>query len=153
MSSEPSHLDPRTSHLLRVVLAVAVLVMGFGPALVAQQTPTFRASVKLIDIDVIATDKDGKFIRDLTRDDFEILEDGKVQDLQTFSFVDVPAEAVAPAPAPSVPLPEPDTVRVTRSSGVPRLAHSLAPVLAIIVFSNVNVFCDPTQVPEQRFLV
>jgi VWFA-related protein len=97
-----------------------VLAMGTRPAVNAQgasstggtstqPTPTFRASVKLIDIDVIATDKDGKFIRDLTRDDFEILEDGKVQDLQTFSFVDVPAEAVAPAPA-SFPLPEPDTV-------------------------------------------
>ena len=43
----------------------------------AQNAPTFRASVRFIEVDVFVTDRDGRFVRGLTQNDFEIVEDGK----------------------------------------------------------------------------
>ena len=57
-----------------------------------QDTPTFRSGVQLIDVDVVVTDKDGMPVRNLTRDDFEIIEDGKVQEVRTFTEIDLPVE-------------------------------------------------------------
>jgi VWFA-related protein len=100
---------PRPRAFAVVLLAMSAIGIG-----VTAQTPTFRSGVKLIDIDVYVTDKDGQFVKDLTRDDFEVIEDGKPQDLQTLTFVDLPI-AAAPA-APVAKGPEPDVVT---NSGTP----------------------------------
>ena len=50
--------------------------------------PTFRTATKLIDIDVFVTDGSGQFVKSLKRDDFEIIEDGKHQEPDTFAFID-----------------------------------------------------------------
>ena len=42
---------------------------------------TFRVEVNYVEIDAIVTDAQGNFVRDLTKDDFQVLEDGKPQDL------------------------------------------------------------------------
>jgi VWFA-related protein len=61
-------------------------------AAVAQvQEPVFRAATQLIEIDAHVTDKDGRFIAGLSRDDFNVLEDGTRQQIQLFSFVTIPA--------------------------------------------------------------
>ena len=51
-----------------------------SPPSTAAQTPAFRSAVKLIDIDVLVTDKDGHFVKDLTKvlnipvlDDLEVV--------------------------------------------------------------------------------
>jgi VWFA-related protein len=77
---------------------------------------TFRSGVDLIDVDVFVTDKDGRVVRDLTQDDFEIVEDGKPQAIRTFSFVDLPFARSAPSPADEAGAPEPD---VTTNTTVP----------------------------------
>jgi VWFA-related protein len=101
---------------LLAVSALALWTVGVSltaqtptPAATTQgPTPTFRAGVKLVDLDVYVTDKDGHFVKDLTREDFEIREDGKPQDLQAFTFVDLPVETrVTTQPASG---PEPDVV-------------------------------------------
>src|SRR5262245_42534768 len=56
------------------------------------QTPTFRLQVEYVEADVRVTDSKGNFVRDLTKDDFQILEDGKPQPVAAFSLVDVPIE-------------------------------------------------------------
>jgi VWFA-related protein len=61
------------------VLAAAVA----GAGLAAQQR--FKASVDLVQFSVILTDKEGSPITGLTRDDFEILEEGKPQAISYFS--------------------------------------------------------------------
>jgi VWFA-related protein len=115
-----------------MVLAALILVMVLRPsvggqggqapapssgAAAPQQPLTFRSSVKLFDVDVLVTDRDGHFIRDLTRDDFEILEDGKRQEVAAFSFVDLPIETAVAAPITKTPTPEPDVVSNATSSG------------------------------------
>jgi len=57
-----------------------------GPAV------TFQLEVDYVDVDVVVTDQQGNFVRDLTRDDFTVLEDGKPVELDTFSVVEIPVQ-------------------------------------------------------------
>ena len=68
-----------------------------APVLKAQapQTPpsvTFSVEVNYVDVDVVVTDGKGNFVPGLTRDDFEVFEDGKPQKVDTFAYVEIPIE-------------------------------------------------------------
>src|SRR5687768_5961165 len=70
----------------------ATAVTSLPPGRVAAehgQQPTFRAATQLIEIDVRVTDRDGRFITGLSRDDFIVLEDGKPQKITQLSFVNL----------------------------------------------------------------
>lgn len=56
------------------------------------QRPTFRVDINFVEVDAVVTDAQGQFVRGLAQQDFEILEDGKPQRIETFSLVDVPVE-------------------------------------------------------------
>lgn len=55
-----------------------------------------RLATELVQIDVVVTDKAGKLVSDLKRDDFELLEDGKRQTVSYFSVGTASRTAVAP---------------------------------------------------------
>lgn len=77
---------------LLFVFAIAALQ---SPVLRAQaQSPgvTFQVEVNYVDVDVVVTDEQGRFVTGLTRDDFTVFEDGKPQKIETFSLVDIPVE-------------------------------------------------------------
>ena len=58
-----------------------------------QQPPiTFKVEVNYVEIDALVTDSNGKFVRGLTRDDFEVIEQSKPQTISVFSLVDIPVE-------------------------------------------------------------
>ena len=61
-------------------LALAMLAVSGGAA----QKSALQPSVDLVDIDVVVTDHSGQHVSGLTREDFEIKEDGKVVDIKTF---------------------------------------------------------------------
>src|SRR5258708_801018 len=61
-----------------------------------QPPVTFKVEVNYVEIDANVTDAQGNFVRSLTRDDFQILEDGKPQTLTAFSMVDIPIVRVDP---------------------------------------------------------
>ena len=50
-------------------------------------TPTFRTAVDLVSSDVIVRNKRGQFQADLSKDDFELYEDGVKQELNSFVLV------------------------------------------------------------------
>ena len=56
------------------------------------QGPTFRVRVDYVEVDVVVTDRAGNLVRDLKKEDFQVLEDGKPQSISTFSLVDIPIE-------------------------------------------------------------
>jgi len=58
----------------------------------AQQTPTFKAQVEFVEVDALVTDQQGQFVRNLSKEDFLVFEDGKRQTISTFSLVDIPIE-------------------------------------------------------------
>jgi VWFA-related protein len=53
---------------------------------------TFKAEVNYVEVDAFVTDQQGRFVGDLRRDDFRVLEDGKPQSLATFAVLNVPVE-------------------------------------------------------------
>ncbi len=57
--------------------------------------PTFRAGVNLVRVDVIVADDSGNPVTDLTKEDFEIVEDGRQQTIDLFRHIRI--ENVAPA--------------------------------------------------------
>jgi VWFA-related protein len=60
----------------------------------ASGQPVFRTGINFVRVDVIATDKQGNLVADLTQNDFEILEDSRPQTVETFRFIKV--DSVAP---------------------------------------------------------
>src|SRR5436305_404510 len=76
---------------LLVFLASTVLTAGQNPA-PAAQPPTFKVQVDYVEVDAVVTDRQGNLVRDLKKEDFQVLEDGKAQSITTFSFVDIPVE-------------------------------------------------------------
>ena len=67
-----------------------------GPPQAAPQGPqppvTFKVEVNYVELDASVTDAQGNFVRNLTRDDFQVVEDGAPQTLTAFSMVDIPIE-------------------------------------------------------------
>src|SRR5438552_2048214 len=56
-------------------------------AAAAQDTPTFSVQVALVTTDVLVRDREDHFVPDLTKNDFEIYEDGVKQDVTTMTLV------------------------------------------------------------------
>lgn len=84
-----------------VALALAGSIAVAGQTQSPPQTPTFRTEVEYVEVDALVTDGQGNFVRDLTVDDFEVLEDGRPQKVVNFSLVDIPMERLeAPAGSP-----------------------------------------------------
>jgi VWFA-related protein len=94
-------LRPHSSHqtlrrlqpigaLLSMMLRVRVAGIGCAFAMMAgvlplkAQTATITVNTRLVVLDVSATDKDGKPVSGLTRDDFQIFEDDKLQPMKSF---------------------------------------------------------------------
>jgi VWFA-related protein len=84
---------------LLVLLAGTALTAGQAPAPpaqpqppTAQQPPTFKVRVDYVEVDAVVTDRQGRIVRDLKKEDFQVLEDGKAQAITNFSMVDIPVE-------------------------------------------------------------
>jgi len=75
-----------------VLLAGATLSAGQTQQPPAPQPPTFKVEVDYVEVDALVTDERGTFVRDLKKEDFQILEDGKPQTITTFSIIDIPTE-------------------------------------------------------------
>src|ERR1700674_2882336 len=81
--------------VLVAFLAGTALTAGQTPPSALPQTPTFKVQVDYVDVDVLVTDGQGRFVHDLTRDDFQVFEDGNRQTIANFSVVDIPTERAA----------------------------------------------------------
>ena len=85
---------------LTVLLTSAALTAGQAPAPAqpppapppAQQQPTFKVRVDYVEVDAVVTDRQGRIVRDLKKEDFQVLEDGKSQAITNFTMVDIPVE-------------------------------------------------------------
>jgi VWFA-related protein len=82
-------------HVLAFAVAgLSTAVSAQTPQLPAQGAPavTFQAEVNYVDVDTIVTDALGNFVGGLSKDDFEVREDGKPQTIDMFAMVDIPLE-------------------------------------------------------------
>src|SRR5262245_40643210 len=101
---------PRFQRTINFIL-VGVLIIGIPGARFAQQASTskpqdpapqsqpaspqgkdvVRITTQLVQVDAVVTDKKGKHVEDLAEGDFELLVDGKKQQLTHFSHISLPA--------------------------------------------------------------
>ena len=58
---------------------------ALGMAGVAQEPPTLRVTTHLVQINLVAHDKKGQPVADLTRDDFVLVDQGQPQKISIFS--------------------------------------------------------------------
>ena len=73
------------------LLLLLVLVAGASPAEEQRpEVPRFRSGVDLVKVTATVRDAEGRLVGDLTRDDFEILEDGRPQRITQFDRGRVP---------------------------------------------------------------
>ena len=78
----------------RNLLALALFVSGSQYLWAEQQTPpTFRAGVKVVPVYASVTDRNGRFVLDLTKNQFEITDDGRPVAIAQFSNQFVPITA------------------------------------------------------------
>jgi len=71
--------------------ACAALVVASLAAFQTQQPPpVFRGGTELVHLDVSVVDRSRQPVRELTKDDFTLFEDGKPQTLEAFAAVDLP---------------------------------------------------------------
>src|ERR1041385_3912239 len=73
-------------------VVVAAVMLGGVVASAQPQQPTFRVQVDYVEVDAVVTDRNGNVVRDLKKEDFQVLEDGKAQTINTFTFVNIPVE-------------------------------------------------------------
>jgi VWFA-related protein len=116
----------------------SLAVLCAGGVLVAAQTPapppdpsgqpTFRSGVTLVTTDVIPRDDGGRFISDLTKDEFVVTEDGQPQTLE--SFVLVHGGRVFNQLQPAAPPPSPEGIVLPP----PRRAPDMGSGRVLLVF-------------------
>ena len=86
----------------------------------APDEPLIQITVGVVQVDAVVTDKKGNPVRDLTADDFRILQDGEARQITSFLWVDTSSDPSG-APLRSGPgprAPEPDRARIRRSIAV-----------------------------------
>ncbi len=114
------------------IVAMAGVLLVTVPS--AQQAPapsiTFQVEVNYVDIDAVVTDERGNFVPGLSKEDFELLEDGKPQAISTFSLVDIPMPAAGVARSAAFAPAVPDV----RSNAQP-----ISGRLYVIVLDDLNV--------------
>ena len=55
---------------------------------------TFKVEVNYVEVDAVVVDQSGTFVRSLTKDDFQVFEDGARQTVSAFGLVDIPVCAL-----------------------------------------------------------
>jgi len=83
--------------MLRRTVVVALLACAagtFGVSAEPQQQSTFRASSELVRVFATVLDKDGRLVTNLTKDQFEIRDDGKPQPLAAFDNTPQPIKLI-----------------------------------------------------------
>ncbi len=97
--------------LCAFVVALTTVEARQGATAVQNPVATFRGGVNLVEVHAVVTDERGAFVDNLSKDDFEVYEAGKLQQPTVFQLVNVAVAPVRTTPAASTRV-EPD-VRAT----------------------------------------
>jgi VWFA-related protein len=69
---------------MRIVPRFLLVLLSLSLFLPAQDTPSFHVDVKEVTVPVTVRDKHGKLVQTLSKDDFELQQDGKTQTISNF---------------------------------------------------------------------
>jgi VWFA-related protein len=94
---------PRVCVVLLLLASLVQIGSAQEPAVPPQDQaaqPTFKAGINFVRVDVIVTDRKDTPVTNLTKDDFEVIEDGKVQPIEQFRLIKVDGAAKPGDPPP-----------------------------------------------------
>jgi VWFA-related protein len=83
------------------LVPVAIALFASSIVVAGHQTgrpPVFRAEANYTEIYAMVADRQGQFVPNLTADDFEIKEEGRVHPIELFSYVELPMAGSAARP-------------------------------------------------------
>lgn len=137
---KPSRSAAPVYTALLVAMTFAMAGLGGGSFASDQQPaqPTFRTSTNLVVIDAVVTDDRGRHVRDLTAEDFEVVQSGRRMEVRQSVYVETGpagsevAAAPATSPAPIAPVPPAVQVRRTPAIGDAKVAPD-ARIIAVVV--------------------
>lgn len=116
--------------MARIPAALALLALELAAIAVSAQDPpqppSISVSTRLVQVGVIARDKNGP-VADLTKDDFVVLERGKPQKISVFSVESTPSTA-----QPVQPLPQ------NTFSDLPQYGAAIPRSVTIVLLDNLN---------------
>jgi VWFA-related protein len=100
-------MRPSAKPLLAAAFVVAPLLLSLDGSQApagqqgqkGQPQATFRARVDYVQVDATVYDNAGQFVPNLAKNDFEVFEDGKKQDIDRIELINVPVE---PRPLPAL---------------------------------------------------
>jgi VWFA-related protein len=96
----------RTHYIGRLFVLSLVAAVSLQGQVQQNSTPSdtvFRATTRLVQVDVVVTDAAGKPVKDLTERDFTVLEDGKPQKVASVSLMQVGGPNQKTLPLPALP--------------------------------------------------
>lgn len=123
-----------------VPIALACLALALGPAAVSAQDappPKIRVSTRLVQVDVIARDKNGP-VADLAKGDFVLSDRGKPQAISLFSV-----ESGSSKDRLAQPLPQ------NTFSDLPRYGVSAPRSLTVVLLDNLNTLSGSAPLPYE----
>ncbi len=83
------------------VLAIVAPAVSAATRQAIPQRPRFDSTVSRVRVNVIVTDREGRFVNDLSADDFTVFEDGEPRDVLEVQLVDVVAGDVLSLTSPA----------------------------------------------------
>ncbi|WP_239488878.1 VWA domain-containing protein [Luteitalea sp. TBR-22] len=94
----------RARDIVLVVAGVAALTLtALAQQPTPQERPTFRGGISLVEVSAVVTGDDEKVVTGLTRDDFEVFEDGEPRPLASVRFLDATRASAPAPPTPGLP--------------------------------------------------
>ena len=143
-----------------LLLPLSLLAQGTPPDL---QPFTEAIDVKVVNVEVYVTDREGRRVQGLGREDFELFEDGKRVEIVNFAEVSERARrSPAPAPAPAEGTAAPEAVSAPPAPPVERdrlhlLVYvdnfNLTPSTRNRVLRQLRAFLDETVQPDDRLML
>src|SRR5258707_10772571 len=131
---------------IAIVAATLLAVNVSAQAPQQPQQPQYRVHVtsELVLVNVVVRDKKGNLVRDLKKDDFPLLEDGKRQNISTFDFENVDELATAGAAEATVSGAAPDTALLRSAADKPSALNARDRRLMLLFFDFSGM--DPEQI-------
>ncbi|MES1240728.1 MAG: VWA domain-containing protein [Acidobacteriota bacterium] len=142
----------------RSVLMVSCL-LAWGAAQALQSPFGEVVEVNVVNVDVHVTDRNGRPVAGLKRDDFEVYEDGRRVKVTNFEAITVEDEPASAATSPAAPAPEPARAKAPEVAPEDRLHlivyvdnFNLDPIHRTRVLEQVRAFLKDLR-PEDRVML
>ena len=146
-------------------LVVGILITALALPGVAQDDPDLffdTVDVYVVNVEVVVTDKDGKPVVGLTRDDFEVYEDGERVELANFFAVEgrqtvlpgasLSSDSMAPGSAQDLEMaPKPATQRLNLVVFVDNF--NMRPENRNVIFTNLRGYLEERLDPRDRVML